>query len=198
MITPYPFTFSGEQAVQEKEEFEDFLGFIREKNIKSYLEIGVARGDTFHEVVSQMPNNSKAVAIDLPDCCWGFSDSIIHIERALNDLSSIGYEIFCRFDDSRNTNSIELARVNAPFDLIFIDGNHSYKGVKADFENYGQMGKFIAFHDIVDCMRSNRKGEKIEVPLFWQELKQEYPHKEFIVDGSNMGIGIIWGHNANS
>lgn len=191
MITPYPHTFSGEQAVQEKEEFESFLGFVSEKNIKSYLEIGVARGDTFHEIVGEIPVGATAVAIDYPEKSWGLTQSQMMLKAAIKDLKKTGYDVRVIWGDSRYKGVIENASKDGPFDLIFIDGDHTYEGVKADFENYSPMGKLIAFHDIANDMKRNSKGELIEVPVFWNELKQEYKHWEFIVKGSNMGIGII-------
>ena len=36
-----------------------------------------------------------------------------------------------------------------PIDILFVDGNHEYEGVKRDFEIYGPMTRHIlAFHDI--------------------------------------------------
>ncbi|MEO0196406.1 MAG: class I SAM-dependent methyltransferase [candidate division WOR-3 bacterium] len=41
---------------------------------------------------------------------------------------------------------------NSKLDFLFIEGNHSYEGVKMDFEMYFPLvrkGGIIAFHDIV-------------------------------------------------
>lgn len=192
MITPYPKTFSGQIAVQEQGEFENFLNFIREKQIESYLEVGVGRGDSFHEIVSQMPLGSRALAIDLPEQAWGLNDSQIMLQHAVIDLNREGYRTEFIFADSKWPEVIRDVEAAAPFDLVFIDGDHTYDGVKSDFENYGKLGKYVAFHDIVDSMEPNLVNEVIEVPLFWQELKQKYRYEEFIVEGSNMGIGLIY------
>jgi predicted O-methyltransferase YrrM len=59
-----------------------------------------------------------------------------------------------------------------PVDFLFIDGDHSYKGVRQDFETYSKLvrpGGLIAMHDIVE----NPHDPTIEVSSFWQELKSE-------------------------
>jgi len=167
------------------------LAFVRDNKIESFLEVGCGRGDSFHEICLQMPKASTAVAIDFPDNGWGFENGSDLIIAAMTDLTLKGYNAYLKFEDSRHRDSINFAKKHAPFDLIFIDGDHTYEGVKADFDNYSPMGRFIAFHDIANDMKRNSKGELIEVPVFWNELKQEYKHWEFIVDGSNMGIGVI-------
>ena len=51
------------------------------------------------------------------------------------------------------------------FDLIFIDGDHSYLGVKNDYEISKNSGKIFVFHDIVSDVCPG-------VVQFWNELKQ--------------------------
>ena len=66
-------------------------------------------------------------------------------------------------------------------DLLFVDGDHSYKGVKSDFEKFLPLvteNGIIAFHDI--CADHNsRFGKNTSnfsggVPQFWKEIKDHY------------------------
>jgi predicted O-methyltransferase YrrM len=79
-------------------------------------------------------------------------------------------------------------------DYLFIDGDHSYDGVRQDFETYGRLlgdDAMVAFHDIV--------SDKSAVPdhfvsAYWDEIKGRYPHGEFIQDPgqSKLGLGVLF------
>ena len=76
-------------------------------------------------------------------------------------------------------------------DVLFIDGDHSYEGVKKDFELYSLLvkkGGIIAFHDIVPGT-PEREG----VVQFWDQIKPGYQHTEIVKDwrSGGWGIGII-------
>ena len=72
-------------------------------------------------------------------------------------------------------------------DMLFIDADHRYEGVKRDFENYSPLvkeGGIVAFHDVV------RKVDNCGV---WQ-LFDELPQKKFTIynpdSGDDRGIGV--------
>ena len=82
-------------------------------------------------------------------------------------------------------------------DFLFIDGDHSYEGVKKVLEQYKTLvgdGGIIAFHDIVANTTYHPDTKYIVVLRFWNEIKTKYKYKEIIenVNQVSMGIGILF------
>ena len=82
------------------------------------------------------------------------------------------------------------------WDFAFIDGDHSYEGVKADFYNllpHLEKGTPVAFHDIVISDFHHTHG--CYVGEFWRDLKKEYKatkFEEFSLNAEWAGIGLVW------
>lgn len=76
-------------------------------------------------------------------------------------------------------------------DLLFIDGDHSYDGVRNDYFMYSPLVErgIVAVHDIA-CRR-----EDVRVPLFWSKLirsEHRYPYMTISnwCEKDRMGIGL--------
>jgi hypothetical protein len=77
-----------------------------------------------------------------------------------------------------------------PYDVIFIDGDHSYAGVKSDFEFALKLNpRIIALHDIADAVKHRREG--CEVDRLWKEIRATENTSEKIVGCGWGGIGIV-------
>jgi predicted O-methyltransferase YrrM len=86
-----------------------------------------------------------------------------------------------------------LGNSNAKIDFLMIDGDHTYEGVKADFEIYSKFvrkGGVIAFHDIIDTPLHRELFCRVD--KFWNEIKDGKEHDEFIEGSDWGGIGILW------
>lgn len=87
-----------------------------------------------------------------------------------------------------------VCRITDKVDFLFIDGNHTYDGVKKDYLMYKPLvskGKgMIAFHDILP-RPIKTKADAVDV--LWEELKPNHKVVEFVEDYNQgwAGIGVI-------
>lgn len=183
-------SLSGKNLGQHPRELEEFLAFVQKHKFRSYLEVGARHGDTFYSVASRMPLGSTVVAVDLPEGVWGRKGSRKNLENAVKVLRSLGYDSHVIFGDSTDPDVIAEVQSFGPYDLALIDGDHRYEGVKADWDNYANAARWVAFHDIAGegC---GRDGVSVEVPRLWRELKSEFSNFEIVAEGSRMGIGVV-------
>jgi predicted O-methyltransferase YrrM len=103
---------------------------------------------------------------------------------------------FIRFDSHKASTKAKLCNIlggsSPTIDLLFIDGDHTYKGVKQDYEMYSPLvkkGGMIVFHDICD----HPAMPDVEVMKYWKEVKRGKKTVEFIdlKDKTWGGIGVI-------
>ena len=95
--------------------------------------------------------------------------------------------------DNQTRRQVNLLLEGEPVCLLFIDGDHSYDGVKKDFALYSPLVKregIIAFHDIAPSPNDSGKNG---VPKFWVEIRKEYRHQKFVEDWQGgFGIGLLF------
>ena len=169
-------------------EFLPFCQLMKDENVRSYLEIGSFSGGSIEVAAQFLPVGSRIVSVDLPSKPTK-AERLRHI---LHDLSKRGYDTHLILGDSTNANIVEAARILAPYDAVFIDGNHTLPYVTSDWKHYGPMGRIVGFHDVAKDKPPHGAS------IFWHQLKSGFRHVEFIsaatrarTDGA-FGIGVVW------
>ncbi len=151
---------------QYPNQFSKYLCLLKEQNINSYIEIGCRWGGTFvltNEYLKMFNNITKSVAVDI-------------IDSPVLNYCILNSETQFIKQNSQSQEFINYMKNNY-FDLIFIDGDHNYNGVKSDYEISKNSGKIFVFHDIINDVCPG-------VIQFWNELKNNendiYNFFEFI------------------
>jgi len=176
---------------QEKEEITQLAKFVYELQPKVVVEIGTKFGGTFK--IWNEVTNAKTISIDLVDGIHGgvTRDDVNNRNEYFINL----YGSRCNFieGDSHQDLTYDLL-VNVlkgqKIDFLFIDGDHTYEGVKQDYEMYKELvsdNGYIAFHDINDTQR--HRDRNVYVGKLWNELIGE--KIEFNIKADWAGIGVI-------
>ena len=94
----------------------------------------------------------------------------------------------------REYSSAALGKLPKPIDVLFIDGDHSYEGVKSDWDNYTpHMSPFgvIVFHDTIWELRPDSKWyrQDMGVPRFVDELRRS--GYQIVTIDRDCGVSIV-------
>jgi cephalosporin hydroxylase len=178
-----------------------FLKGLDPMQRQTYMEIGVAAGGTFALMSTLFPGTK--IGIDKPtpigDDVKGSGQMILFDQIEKRDLllkKHCGENIHLLALDSHEEatlSEVEKVLSGKIVDFLFIDGDHTYKGVKEDYKMYSPLvrkGGVIAFHDI----QVNPKAPACEVPKFWAELVAERGGRgmfEFNILSQEQGIGVV-------
>lgn len=194
---PVPGRYYETEMAQDAVEHAQFIELMRGENIRSYLEIGARYGGSVWRVATELLTGldiqrPRVVAVDLAAGFGGRVDGPENLDACMAELRARGYDAAAIYGNSMDPEVVTRVRKMGKFDLVFIDGDHKLPAVKADWINYGSLGRIVAFHDISWFRKPKFKGTRIEVPLFWSELKKNYRHKEFRQSDKDNGIGVLW------
>lgn len=179
-------------AVQKSAEFAGLIKFLQRRDLRSVVEVGTFRGGTFWAWCEIASDDALLVSVDLPGGQFGggFDERQADV---IGGYARGGQRVELVRGDSHDQAIVEgVARVldGRQVDFLFIDGDHSYEGVRADFENFSPLvkeGGVVGFHDIVlhpfhpDC----------RVDRFWGELRKTHRVTEFVDGGGWGGIGVV-------
>lgn len=167
-------------------ESERLLDFVSYQNFRNILEIGSLKGGNFYLLCKGSSLEGKKISLD-------YEPNYSSIEERNKLFVTWAKNVYPLIGDSHDSETfarIEEILDGEKLDFLFIDGDHSYEGVKKDFEIYKNLVKengYIGFHDI----NQSEFTDQILcfVSKFWDELEGE--KIEFNIGADKCGIGII-------
>lgn len=160
-------------------EFADYLMMLtRQPPIKSAIEIGVWRGASSYlscALLQRLQPDVEFHMVDVTDDTLAFDQFSEHLNLVKHiPATSLDFE-------------------GREFDLVFIDGDHSYGGVQKDFLAVGRHARrVVAFHDIFGREFNHLGGGPMR---FWTEFRTTNADKMMVCEFMHsqtawMGIGM--------
>lgn len=178
---------------QDLDELKAFVNLAVELDVRRYLEIGSRNGDSFFAVMANLRPGAFGMSIDIHESL----DKAARLTATVDELRAMGHTIVAFAGNSRSAEARYIATKSAPFDMVFIDGDHTYEGIAADWADYRALAPIIALHDVSAPDDWQSDGKPNGVGRFWRELKAQGGFKEIIeyITPSDRpmgyGIGVI-------
>jgi predicted O-methyltransferase YrrM len=180
---------------QVPEELIRLYEIVSGLHLESALEIGTWAGGTLFMTCRAAASGATIVSVDLPGGRFG-RGYVWPRKFVYRRFAKSNQALHLLRKNSHDAKTFDLVRSllgGRLLDFLFIDGDHTYDGVRADFELYAPLvrsGGIIAFHDIakhpptLDC----------DVDRYWNEIKHKFRHEEIIKDPLQgwAGIGILY------
>ncbi|MCU0531310.1 MAG: class I SAM-dependent methyltransferase [Syntrophales bacterium] len=182
------------RPLQSRAELEALLGEVARLNPSTVVEIGTASGGTLFMLTRAAADDAKLVSIDLPGGAFGGGYPVWRAPL-YRSFARPGQHVHLLRRDSHDPSTLEALQDvlgGRRVDFLLIDGDHTYEGVKRDFEMYRALvrpGGMIGFHDIVP--HSEESG--CEVNRFWLEIRRSCDSVEFVENWQSRfgGIGLL-------
>jgi cephalosporin hydroxylase len=165
---------------------------VKERRPQVVVEIGTANGGTLFCFARLSAPQALLVSIDLPGGVHGGGYPVW--KRALyRSFAREGQRIELLRGDSHAPSMrrrLEGLLAGRAIDLLLVDGDHTYEGVRRDYELYAPLvraGGLVAFHDI----RRHPPEADCHVDRLWAELRGDDGWEILDGDADWAGLGIL-------
>jgi cephalosporin hydroxylase len=175
---------------QVHQEISALFDIVKKMKPRVVCEIGSDKGGTLYLWSKVIPDDGMLIGIDLPRL---YRKSLNRFTRR---FVKEGQRIHFIRQDSHSLecfNRLKTVLNGKKIDFLFIDGDHSYEGVKQDFQLYSPLvrkGGIVGFHDIV---KHDLPEDVCGVDKFWDEIKSSNSHQEIVENPDQRwaGIGLL-------
>lgn len=178
-------------AFQVPEELVQLLDDVKKLSPQAVVEIGTHRGGTLYLWARLARPDAALISIDLPGGKFGggYSPFRVPIYRRFAQPAQKLHLVRANSHSASTLEETKRLLSGRPIDLLFIDGDHTFEGVKKDWEMYSPLvraGGLVAFHDVAG------NYEDTQVKAFWDTIKTSYPYKEYLAHPEGLyGIGVL-------
>lgn len=178
---------------QKPAEIRTLFERVRAERPRRVLEIGLDEGGTLFLWARAAARDGRLVSVDVRPLGRLGAASPFALER--RGFARPGQRIHLvmpadSHDEATRRRVVSLFG-GEPLDFLFIDGDHSYEGVRRDFELYAPLvrpGGLVAFHDVSPRTTPATEG----TARFWRELAAEREVEELVAPGdAGFGIGLL-------
>ena len=180
--------------IQSRHELRELAELVRSHAPKVIVELGTAKGGTLFVLAQMASPDAILISIDLPGGIGG-SGYPMWKTAILRSFATRNQSIHLLRADSHKPDTVRQCREilgDRLVDFLFIDADHSYAGVRRDYELYTPLirpGGIVCMHDIVP----NPFNDAIEVDRFWSEVADG--KASMIRDPAGLprfGIGVLY------